>query len=182
MRRGLAEVDRQVLECLRCRLWESRLIAVPGEGDPGSPLMMIGEAPGMVEDATGRPFTGASGRYLEACLAEAGLSRREAFITSGVKCRPPGNRPPRVDELAACAHYWRRQLALIRPRLVLLLGLVATRTVLGEEFSAVRGRLLERGGQAYLATYHPAAARRFPRVSGAAFRRDLATVARTIIR
>ena len=181
-RRGLAEVDRDVLECLLCRLWESRLIAVPGEGDPRAPLVLIGEAPGRAEDATGRPFQGISGRYLDACLAEVGLKRERLFITSSVKCHPPGNRNPLPDELAVCSRYWRRQLELIGPSHVLLLGLVASKAVLGEEFPAVRGRLIAREGIVFLPTYHPAAAMRFRRKAGVAFRRDLALVAREIFR
>lgn len=174
---GLAEVERQVLECLLCRLWESRLIAVPGEGDPAAPLMLIGEAPGQSEDAIGRPFTGPSGRYLDACLAEVGLSRGRLFITSSVKCRPPGNRVPRSDELKTCSRYWRRQLELIDPRYVLLLGRVATRAVLGLEFAQAAGRFEERAGRVYLATYHPAAARRFPSKAGRLFKAHLARLA-----
>jgi len=179
---GLAEVERQVLECLLCRLWESRLIAVPGEGDPRARLMMIGEAPGVSEDALGRPFTGMSGRYLDACLEAAGLERPQVFITSAVKCRPPGNRTPRRDELTICSRYWRRQISLIDPPYVLLLGRVATAAVLGLELSEVRGRLLERDGRVWLPTYHPAAARRFPRRTGRLFNSDLKEIARLIFR
>jgi DNA polymerase len=178
--RGLADIGRQVRECLLCRLWESRLIAVPGEGDPDSPLMMIGEAPGEVEDRTGRPFMGMAGRYLDACLGEAGLPRRRIFITSSVKCRPPGNRTPRADELITCSRYWRGQLALISPACVMLLGRVATAAVLGEDLAAVQGRLIERDGTTFLPTFHPAAARRFPRVRGVAFKSDLARAVRLI--
>lgn len=175
--RGLAEVERQVLECLLCRLWESRLIAVPGEGDPHARLVLIGEAPGNAEDTTGRPFQGMSGRYLDASLAEVGLTRSQVFITSAVKCHPPGNRVPRRDELAICSRYWKRQLALIRPSHVLLLGRVATRAVLGIELSEGLGRLIEREGRAYLPTYHPAAARRFPSKAGRLFKSHLRELA-----
>jgi DNA polymerase len=175
--RGLAKVEREVLECLLCRLWESRLVAVPGEGDPEARLVLIGEAPGSAEDSTGRPFMGPSGAYLNTCLAEVGLSRQRLFITSAVKCRPPANRTPRADELEICSRYWRRQFALIGPSHVLLLGRVATRALLGLELQEVRGRLITRGGMVFLPTYHPAAARRFPRLWGRAFRNDLAQAA-----
>lgn len=175
--RRLAEVDREVLECLLCRLWESRLLAVPGEGDPQARLVMIGEAPGGAEDSTGKPFMGPSGKYLDACLEEVGLSREKFFITSAVKCRPPGNRTPRSDELQTCSRYWKRQLAAIGPSHVLLLGRVAARAVLGLELAQARGRQVEREGRIFLATYHPAAARRFPARTGEAFKSDLRRVA-----
>jgi DNA polymerase len=144
-------------------------------------LFLLGEAPGATEDRAGRPFLGASGRHLTAVLAEHGMTRSEVFVTGTCKCRPPGNRDPRPDEVEACAGYLDRQLALVRPGVVLAMGLVAARRLglagRAERLGAVRGRVVDPGGDRpwlALATYHPAAAMRFPRLRGA-FAADVGT-------
>jgi uracil-DNA glycosylase len=168
---SLAQVADEVRGCLRCRLRETRTAAVPGEGPAGAGLMVVGEAPGATEDRVGRPFQGASGRHLTAALAEAGLPREEVFVTSVCKCRPPGNRDPRPDEVAACAGYLDRQLALVAPRVVLAMGLVAASRLglagRGQRLADVRGAPHGPTPEqpfVVLATYHPAAAMRFPRL------------------
>jgi uracil-DNA glycosylase len=154
---------------VRCRLAESRTHAVPGHGDPRAPLMLVGEAPGAREDATGLPFQGLAGRFLDRSLAALGVDREQVFITSGNKCRPPNNRTPRPDEIAACAGYLDRQLALISPRVVVALGGTAAGRLHPEaggrplRIAEVRGLPVPLGpDRALLITYHPAAAMRFP--------------------
>ena len=127
--------------------------------------MLLGEAPGEAEDRTGRPFVGRSGEFLDALLAELGLDRGELFITSCVKCRPPGNRGPRANELDTCRRAWLdRQIGCVQPRWIVLLGLTAIQCVLGEKvrLSRVHGRVCRSEGRRLLLTYHPTAAMRFP--------------------
>jgi DNA polymerase len=120
--------------------------------------MLIGEAPGRDEDRVGRPFVGASGRFLDHVLSGTGIDRKDLFITNTVKCRPPNNRTPRKKEVDTCtSHYLFQQIELIDPQLIVLLGGVAAKTVLGAaSVSEVRGRVIEREGRKYLVTYHPA--------------------------
>jgi uracil-DNA glycosylase len=181
---SLEQVAAEVRGCPLCRLAQTRTNAVPGEGDPGTPMMLVGEAPGRTEDELGRPFQGTSGRFLTSALAGVGLTREEVFVTSVNKCRPPGNRNPRRDEMAACAPYLDRQLALIRPRVVLAMGGTAASRLHPEaqgravRVADLRGQVHPLGpGQALVVTYHPAAAMRFPAQRGP-FTDDLAEAAR----
>jgi DNA polymerase len=148
----------QIRDCTKCPLHASRTVAVPGEGKPSAKVMIIGEAPGRDEDASGQPFVGAAGRFLNQVLTGNGLRREDLFITNIVKCRPPGNRAPKKDEVEACtAHYLFTQIALINPRLIMLLGAVAAKTLLGvTRIAEARGRRLEHEGRHYLVGYHPA--------------------------
>lgn len=144
---------------------------MPGHGDPAAALVLVGEAPGRTEDETGLPFQGVSGRFLDRCLAELGVSREQLFITSVNKCRPPSNRTPRRDERAACLPYLHAQLGLIRPRVVLAMGGHAAGAL---HPGAGPGVALEPLRQAPVplglsgldvelrVTCHPAAAMRFP--------------------
>lgn len=162
---ALQSLHRGISHCRKCRLSEDRRHAVPGEGPGNADIMFIGEAPGETEDREGRPFRGRSGVYLDSLLASAGLARRAIFITGSVKCRPPGNREPRPDEMETCRVAWlERQIEVIDPRLIVLLGRIALRQVLGEggRLSDHHGRIMTRDGRAVLVTYHPAAAMRFP--------------------
>lgn len=158
----LEDLAKQIESCRKCRLWQSGK-AVPGEGPAGAKIMVIGEAPGKKESETGRPFVGASGKYLEKILNRNGFERSEIFITSVVKHRPPENRNPKDDELAACRIWWKKQVEVINPEIVLLLGRVACEEVLGLDFAKAKGRVAERGNRKFLTAYHPAAAMRFPR-------------------
>lgn len=169
-----------IRRCTQCRLHQSRTLAVPGEGPVGAKLVFIGEGPGGVEDRTGRPFVGPAGRLLDSLLRDHGIQRREVFITNAVKCRPPGNRAPRRDELEICASAWlHRQLELVAPRWVVLLGQVATRQLLGDPATVTRwhGTVQRRSEHFYFVTYHPAAALRFAAIS-AALRSDFEILSR----
>ena len=154
----LEALAQEVSTCVKCRLSKGRTKAVPGEGPIHATVMLLGEAPGRKEDETGRPFVGQAGRLLDKALAEAGLGREEVFITSVVKCRPPENRIPKDDEMEACSDYLDRQVDVIRPKVIVLLGGVAYRRMTGRKGNIRRGRQGEYRGAALLATYHPAVA------------------------
>ena len=132
---------------------------MPGEGLPSARVMLIGEAPGREEDQRGQPFVGAAGRFLDEVLAGSGVNRGDLFITNTVKCRPENNRPPRKREVDTCTSlYLFEQIELINPALIMLLGSVATRKLLGvNSVNEVRGRVIKHNNRKYLAGYHPAA-------------------------
>jgi DNA polymerase len=162
---GLADVERIALTCTRCPLAAGRTTVVFGEGDPRAGLMVVGEGPGRDEDLQGRPFVGRSGQLLDRLLAEeAGLRRDQVYIANVVKCRPPGNRDPLPEEIAACRPFLDQQVALIGPAVLVTLGRFATHALLGttESIARVRGRAYPFGtsGTVLLPTYHPAAALR----------------------
>jgi uracil-DNA glycosylase family 4 len=132
---------------------------VPGEGDPNASLMFIGEAPGAREDELGKPFVGPAGRFLDHMLSLIELTREQVFVTSVIKFRPPENRDPTPQEIADSLPILLRQIDIIKPKLIILLGRYAMNVFLpGLKISQVHGELVETGGQAYLALYHPAAA------------------------
>jgi uracil-DNA glycosylase len=144
---SLSRVSEEVRRCARCPLSELRTNAVPGEGPPDAGVVLVGEGPGRNEDAQGRPFVGAAGRQLEGMLMEAGLERARVFITNVVKCRPPENRRPTGAEADACRPYLERQLGLIRPRVVVLLGDSALKRFLPEQsLASAHGRIFDLGG------------------------------------
>ncbi|HEY3398076.1 MAG TPA: uracil-DNA glycosylase [Armatimonadota bacterium] len=163
----LDEIAAQVRVCTLCRLSESRTHAVPGEGPPNAAVMFIGEGPGAAEDRQGRPFVGPAGQLLNQLLLKAGLRRPEVFITNIVKCRPPENRDPQPDEIAACREYLDGQIALLQPQLICPLGRPATQTLLDPTLSMAQahGRRQEREGLTFFPLYHPAAALHNPRLS-----------------
>jgi len=184
MHDSLELVAAQVRGCVRCRLAETRTHAVPGDGDPAAVLMLVGEAPGAKEDATGLPFQGLGGRFLDRQLAAVGVAREQVYVTSVNKCRPPGNRNPRPDEVAACAGYLDRQTALVRPRVILAMGGTAASRLhpesrgRGVKVGALRGLPVPLGpDRSLVVTYHPAAAMRFP-AQREPFAADLATAVR----
>jgi uracil-DNA glycosylase family 4 len=149
----------QIRSCLQCPLHATRTKAVPGEGSPSARVMLIGEAPGREEDRRGQPFVGAAGRFLDEVLAGSGVDRSDLFITNTVKCRPENNRPPRKREVDICTSlYLFEQIELVNPALIMLLGSVATKKLLGvSSVNEVRGRVIEHNRRKYLAGYHPAA-------------------------
>lgn len=156
----LEALATQIRSCVRCPLHATRTKTVPGAGSPSARVMLIGEAPGREEDQRGQPFVGAAGRFLDEVLAGSGVNRDDLFITNTVKCRPENNRPPRKREVDTCTSlYLFEQIELINPALIMLLGSVATRKLLGvNSVNEVRGRVIEHNNRKYLAGYHPAAA------------------------
>ena len=164
MRISWAELLEQINSCEKCRLCETRTNVVPGEGNPAARLMFIGEGPGQEEDRYGRPFVGPSGELLTRMIHAIGLERTEVYICNVVKCRPPHNRNPQPEEAAACLNYLRAQVALVRPRVIVLLGKVACRYTLNEEIFVTRdhGRWYERKGTLMMPTFHPSALLRDP--------------------
>ncbi len=156
---SLEQVASEVKVCPLCELCRSRTHAVPGEGNPEARVMLIGEGPGWHEDQQGKPFVGASGKFLSELLLNAGLSREEVFITNVVKCRPPGNRDPLPDEIEACSGYLERQMELIDPDVVVTLGRFSMAKFFpGERISKIHGQPKEMGKRLIVPMYHPAAA------------------------
>jgi len=160
----LTELYDQVRVCEKCQLSQSRTLAVPGEGPEDARILFIGEAPGFHEDRQGRPFVGAAGQYLNELLAKIGLKREAVYIANVVKCRPPGNRDPLPDEIAACRPYLDRQIDLLRPRLVVTLGRFSMeRYFPGASISRIHGQPKRVGSLIYYPMFHPAAALHQPR-------------------
>jgi uracil-DNA glycosylase len=156
----LGQIADEVRGCTRCALANRRTMAVPGEGNVQSDVLLVGEGPGAREDATGRPFVGPAGQLLSELLAGIGWQRDDVFITNVVKCRPPGNRDPEPDEAAACAGYLERQERALDPAVVVTLGRHSLQRYLpGARIGAVHGRLRRSfSGQHVFPMYHPAAA------------------------
>ncbi len=164
---ALETIAAEVRACTRCRLHETRTKAVPGEGNPETEVVFVGEGPGFNEDREGRPFVGRAGALLVKFLATLGWQRDDVFITNIVKCRPPENRDPEPDEIAACAPYLRRQLEILDPALVVTLGRHSLgRFMPGERISAAHGTVRPvdpstgAANALAFALYHPAAALR----------------------
>jgi len=154
----LAELATDAGACTRCPLAAGRTTVVFGVGDPQADLLFVGEAPGHDEDLQGEPFVGRSGQLLDRLLGEElGLARGQVYIANTVMCRPPGNRDPRPDEIAACRPYLDAKIELIDPSVIVTLGNFATRLLLGTEagIKALRGRAYPFGGAVVVPTYHP---------------------------
>jgi DNA polymerase len=162
---SLAQVAAEIRACTQCRLHETRTNAVPGVGPDDAGLVFVGEGPGADEDAQGEPFVGRAGQLLTKIIESVKLRRREVFITNIVKCRPPNNRDPQPDEVAACEPYLRRQLALLQPRVICALGRHASSALLKTQDSMARLRQgrHEYAGIRVFPTYHPAALLRNPK-------------------
>ena len=156
--------DRQVAACTMCPLHEGIHHKVPGQGDKQTPLMFIGEGPGQVEDEEGLAFVGPAGQLLTRMLAAIDIPRDKVYICNIVKCRPPHNRVPLPEEAAACMLHLRMQVALIRPKVIVLLGSTAAKNTLGEEIRITRdrGKWFQRKGVWMMPTYHPSALLRDP--------------------
>ena len=156
---SLEKIASEVIGCPLCKLSTSRINAVPGEGQLSSKIILIGEAPGKNEDEQGKPFVGAAGRVLNQALEKADIKRDEVFITNVVKCRPPGNRVPENDERSICRQYLYREISLIAPKIICILGSTAYSSILGgKSITKNRGKIVERNGLKYFLTIHPAAA------------------------
>lgn len=159
IQRTIADVAAEVRSCTRCGLCKGRKLAVPGEGPAPSELMFIGEGPGFHENEQGRPFIGAAGKFLEELLQSIGLTRRDVFIANVVKCRPPGNRDPLPEEIAACATFLDEQIQLVNPKVVVTLGRFSmARWFQGESISRIHGQPRKFGEQWVFPCFHPAAA------------------------
>jgi DNA polymerase len=157
----LAAVADEVAACQRCRLASGRRLAVPGEGNPLSDVLFVGEGPGAREDATGRPFVGPAGQLLDELLRSIGWAREDVFIANVVKCRPPGNRDPEPDEVSACGAFLDRQEAILDPAVVVTLGRFSLQRYLpGARISSIHGRVRRAAGRFIFPMYHPAAALR----------------------
>lgn len=158
--RTLEELYERIKECRSCPLAETRTNLVLGCGDENAEIMFVGEAPGYHEDRQGLPFVGPAGQFLDQLLRSIGLERSQVYIANTLKCRPPDNRDPLPEELAACTPYLFKQIEIIRPRIICTLGNHATKTLLRTSagISQLHGKLVRRGGLAYVPLFHPAAA------------------------
>jgi DNA polymerase len=154
---ALQAIADEVRVCTACELHKGRTRAVPGEGPCNAEIMFIGEAPGQNEDQQGRPFVGQAGKLLEELLAEIGLTRHDVWIANVVKCRPPGNRDPRPEEIAACAGYLERQIALLQPKLIATLGRYSMEKFFpGAKITRVHGQAKRNGARVLIPLFHPA--------------------------
>jgi DNA polymerase len=177
---GWVELRSAVVACRACALHETRAQTVFGVGDAAADLMVIGEAPGAEEDRQGEPFVGRAGQLLDRMLAAIGLKRERVYIANILKCRPPGNRDPKPEEAACCEPFLMRQIALVRPRVLLAVGRISAQNLLGTDapIGRLRGRWFELGpGRIPLmVTYHPAYLLRSPEEKAKAWH-DLQQVA-----
>jgi DNA polymerase len=168
----LAALAAEARDCPRCRLAASRTQVVFGEGNPAAEVVVVGEAPGQEEDRTGRPFVGRAGKLLDLLLASVGLPREQVYICNVLKCRPPENRNPLPDEVAACTTSWlHRQLEQIGPRVLVAVGKFAAQVLAGSEESIgrLRGRVFDYRGTPLVVTYHPAYLLRSPQMTRVAW-------------
>ncbi len=162
---SIKRIADEVEHCRKCVLCEKRNRVVPGDGSPAPLVMIVGEGPGGDEDIKGIPFVGAAGQYLDKWLSAINLDRhRDCFIGNIVKCRPPGNRDPEPDEIYKCLPYLERQIALLKPDIILTLGRISGRILTGEDsgIGRMRGRVYTYNGIPVIPTYHPSAVLRYP--------------------
>ena len=153
------ELEESIKGCNKCKLCKTRQNIVFGTGNKQAKLMFIGEGPGADEDRLGEPFVGRAGKLMNLAFETLGIDRNEVYIANVVKCRPPGNRNPEDDEAIACLNYLRNQVILVHPEIIVLLGSVALKNILGKEYgiTASRGKWVEKKGIKYMPTWHPAA-------------------------
>lgn len=161
---SLQEMDAQICTCMKCALGKTRTRFVFGVGNPSATLMLIGEAPGADEDAQGEPFVGRAGQLLNKILEAINFKREDVYICNILKCRPPNNRKPQTEEVEQCIPYLRKQIQLVKPKVILCLGLTAAENLLGttESLGRLRGRVMKYEGIPLMVTYHPAALLRNP--------------------
>ena len=151
-------LSQQVIECTKCDLCKTRTNSVPGKGSTKSDVIFVGEAPGRNEDLKGEPFVGSAGKKLSVALENSGVSREDVYITNTVKCRPPQNRVPTVSEKNTCQDYLRKEIELIKPKIICVLGNTAFGSILGgNEITKYRGKVGRKKNQLYFITIHPAA-------------------------
>lgn len=163
---NLDDLNEQINNCRKCRLWQCAKHAVPGEGPPNARLMLVGQNPGAEEDKTGKPFVGRAGKFLNKVLSENGIERNQTFVTNIVKHVTPGNRKPSADEILACVPYLVTQISLIKPRIIVLLGAAA------REAPRIEG--IE-----YVEVIHPSAAMRFHKMN-TKFRAQIVALAKRL--
>jgi uracil-DNA glycosylase family 4 len=161
----LGEIRAEMGDCRRCKLYAGRTNLVFGDGAADARLMFVGEAPGAEEDTQGLPFVGAAGRLLNNLLSKLGLSREEVYIANVLKSRPPGNRDPELDEIAACLPFLKRQIQAIRPQVIVTLGRIAAQALLDtkEPLTRLRGRWQRYQDIRVMPTFHPSYLLRFPK-------------------
>lgn len=161
----LTELANKIKVCKKCRLWKNRINAVPGEGNLKAKIMFVGESPGRKEDETGKPFIGMAGVFLDQLFKKYKIKRKDVFITSVIKCRPPKNRNPKPDEIKVCKNYLTKQIKLIKPKAIVLLGNIALKTLLDKKkMTEVHGKIFIKNKIKYIPTFHPAAGMRFSRL------------------
>ncbi len=175
--KGLAEIAETIRKCVKCGLHAGRTKTVPGQGCPRPEILFIGEGPGQDEDLSGLAFVGAAGQLLTKMIAAMGLSREEVFIANIVKCRPPGNRVPQPDEVAACIPYLKEQIRLIRPKVIVALGAVCVKSLLDPRamITKMRGKWMTYEDIDVMPTFHPSYLLRCPSEKRLAWE-DLKTV------
>ena len=153
------ELEKSIVNCQKCKLCKTRQNIVFGVGNKNAQIMFIGEGPGADEDRLGEPFVGRAGKLMNMAFEAIGLKREDVYIANIVKCRPPANRNPEDDEAFACLNYLLNQVILVKPKIIVLLGSVALKNILGKEYgiTASRGKWVEKKGIYYMPTWHPAA-------------------------
>ena len=158
MEKKLQEIKQQVIECTKCELSKTRNNSVAGKGNFKSDVIFVGEAPGTNEDLKGEPFIGIAGKKLSMALESAGITRDEVYITNIVKCRPPNNRVPTTNERETCKDYLKKEIEIIKPKIICILGNTAFGSLLdGKEITKYRGKIVRKDNQLYFLTVHPAA-------------------------
>lgn len=155
----LEELEEKIKGCNRCKLCKTRQNIVFGVGNKEAKIMFIGEGPGADEDRLGEPFVGRAGKLMNMAFETIGIKREEVYIANIVKCRPPSNRNPEDDEATACLDFLRNQVMIVKPKIIVLLGSVALKNILGKEYGITksRGKIIEKKGITYIPTWHPAA-------------------------
>ena len=155
----LEELKNITMNCNKCKLCITRQNVVFGVGNEKADIMFIGEGPGGDEDRLGEPFVGKAGQLMNKAFDVVGIKREEVYLANIVKCRPPHNRDPELDEIMACMNYLRNQVIIIKPKIIVLLGRISLQNILGKEYkiTASRGKWIEKKGILYMPTWHPAA-------------------------
>lgn len=155
----LNKLAQEISACTKCALHETRKKSVPGDGPANAEILFIGEGPGFHENEQGHPFVGASGKFLDQLLAQAGLTRTEVFICNVVKCRPPGNRDPLPDEITACDIHLEEQIKIINPSIIVTLGRISmNKYIPAAKITAVHGQMRKVDERFVIPMFHPAAA------------------------
>lgn len=159
MNKELEQIEEEVKKCNKCKLCQNRKNTVFGEGNTNAKIMFIGEGPGADEDLQGLPFVGKAGKLMNQAFLGLGIKRQDVYIANIVKCRPPQNRTPESDEIMACVEYLKKQIMIVKPEKIVLLGNTALKAVFGNEYNitSVRGKWIEKKGIRYMPTFHPAA-------------------------